>query len=223
MPKTNLDELYKNGAYLQNNPSWHVEHSGYKAQQVTKLLERNRIHPKKIVEVGCGAGEILNILHGQLPDDVQFFGYEISPQAFHLCQTRAKPRLSYLCRDFLGEPDASCDLVLCLDVVEHIPDYLGFLQRLAPKGTYKIFRIPLDLSWVTLWKCALTDRYTAGHIHYFTKEIALAALKDTGYTVIDCFFDREKKSRLLRRMIARFDEDLAARLFGSCSLMVLAR
>ncbi len=218
-----MNDIYKDGEYLQKNPTWHVEHSGYKAAQVLKLLERNRLVPESVVEVGCGAGEILNILHQKLPATVEFAGYEISPQAFALCGERVKPRLQYHCRDFLAEPAARRDLILCLDLIEHISDYLGFLQRLAPMGNYKIFRFPLDLNWVALWKMNLSARYSVGHIHYFTKEIALAALKDMGYEVIDCYFDREKPSRWIRRMMNRYDADLTARIFGDCSLMVLAR
>ena len=217
-----MKDIYTDGDYLAKNPTWHVEHSGYKAAQVMKLIERNRLSPQTVAEVGCGAGEILNLLHQKLPSQVEFDGYEISPQAFALCQERAKPRLRYHCTDFLAEPGGH-DLILCLDLIEHIPDYLGFLQKLAPKGKHKIFRFPLDLSWMALWKMDLRARYTVGHIHYFTKEIALAALKDTGFEVLDCYFDREKPSRWIRRMMNRYNEDLTARIFGDCSLMILAR
>jgi hypothetical protein len=35
---------------------------------------------------------------------------------------------------------------MAIDVIEDMEDYFTFLRALHKKGTYKIFRIPLDLS-----------------------------------------------------------------------------
>jgi hypothetical protein len=77
-------------------------------------------------------------------------------------------------------------------------------------------------------------RSTVGHIHYFTKEIALAALKDTGYEVVDHFYtntnlelpNRGWKADLMKRprkAAYRLNPDLAVRVLGGFSLLVLAR
>lgn len=50
------DEFYKQGEYLEHNPSWHVEDSAWKAKQIVEMLNRHDIHPRTIAEVGCGAG-----------------------------------------------------------------------------------------------------------------------------------------------------------------------
>src|SRR5690606_39364807 len=57
-------------------------------------------------------------------------------------------------------PDGGFDLVLCIDVFEHIEDYLGFLRILRDKGTYKLFHIPLDMTVLSVLKNsqAYTDR-----------------------------------------------------------------
>src|SRR3974390_3184813 len=56
-------ESYKSGDYLANNPTWDEEDSAWKAGQVLKMLDRNHLAPKSIVDVGCGAGGILASLH----------------------------------------------------------------------------------------------------------------------------------------------------------------
>lgn len=71
---------YSDDTYLQENPTWHIEDSRWKADQVVTMLNRANLHPEKVCEVGCGAGEILNVLSKKLPDNVQFVGYEISPK-----------------------------------------------------------------------------------------------------------------------------------------------
>src|SRR2546430_16201598 len=42
--------------------------------------------------------------------------------------------------------------ILVLDVIEHLPDYFSFLERLKARGRHKIFHIPLDLSVQTVFR-----------------------------------------------------------------------
>jgi 2-polyprenyl-3-methyl-5-hydroxy-6-metoxy-1,4-benzoquinol methylase len=53
-------------------------------------------------------------------------------------------------KDFLEEKDTYFDVVMAIDVFEHVEDYLGFIRRLRVKGEYKVFHIPLDLSVQTV-------------------------------------------------------------------------
>ena len=55
-------DMYLNGQYLQNNPTWDVEDSPWKATVIHQLLKQNNIQAKDIVEIGCGAGGILEQL-----------------------------------------------------------------------------------------------------------------------------------------------------------------
>lgn len=227
--------IYENGEYLRNNPAWGAEDSPWKAQQVLKMIRRNALSPQSVCEVGCGAGEILNRLHEQMPDTVSFYGYEISPQAFEFCQRREKLRLSFRLRDILEEPDVFFDLLLAIDVIEHVEDCFGFLRELRGKARHKLFHIPLDISAQTVFRGRplMTTRRLRGHIHLFTKDTALATLGDTGYEVLDWFYtpgslqapSRSARSRVLqwpRRMLYALNQDLAVRSLGGCSLMVLA-
>jgi len=80
----------------------------------------------------------------------------------------------------------------------------------------------------------IKGRKEYGHLHYFTKETALATLKDTGYTILDWFYtpeqlklpNRSLKASLMnipRRLFFNLNQDLTVRIFGGYSLMVLAR
>lgn len=139
-----------NSDYLQANPTWHAEASEWKATQILKLLQRNNLQPKLIAEIGCGAGEILNQLHFKLIDkSVHFFGYEIAPDAIALCKKREKERLSFYQED-LTISDNYFDLLLLIDVVEHIDDYLGFINKSKTKAEYKVYHFPLDMSVLSI-------------------------------------------------------------------------
>lgn len=230
------EKMYTNGEYLEKNPTWHVEESPWKAKQILKIINRNHLQPNSICEIGCGAGEILNQLYSQMPGNISFVGYEISPQGFNLCQQRKNQRLQFHLKDLLQDDKAFFDIVLALDVLEHVEDYFGFLKKLREKGQYKIFHIPLDISVgaVLLKSFILERRQKVGHIHYFTKETALATLKDTGYEILDYFYapisiDLPTKSfgslplKLPRKIMYKLNKEMTSRILGGLSLMVLTR
>lgn len=181
--------IYQDGAYFKKHPTWHTEDSEYKANDIIRLINRNGIKTTSICEIGCGAGEILNQLSNKLNNDTKFFGYEISPQAFDLCKLRERGNIHFYLRDLLEE-EGYFDIVLALDVFEHVENYLEFLRKLKSRGKCKIFRIPLNISIQSvLFKSRpiLKAREDFGHLHYFSQETALAALQDTGYRIIDFF------------------------------------
>lgn len=230
------ESLYLDGDYLKNNPNWHVEDSSWKAEKIKQILTRNKITPSTICEIGCGAGEILNQLYGTLPNTSNFIGYDISENAIDLAKSRTKERLKFKKQDLLLEDSAPFDLLLIIDVFEHIEDYLGFLRKCRQKAEYKVFHIPLDM---TVQKVLRKDvlmhaRQKVGHLHYFTRETALDTLVDAGYEIIDEFytpwgFEMEQKTFLKKmfqlpfRLFYNLNPDLAVRVMGGSSLIVLAR
>lgn len=229
------EDIYRDGLYLEHNLSWHAEDSPWKAKQILKLFERNGIQPGTICEVGCGAGEILLQLYRQMPAVTTFDGYEISPQAFAMAQSRKRDRIDFHLRNLLDE-DVHFDVVMAIDVMEHVEDCFDFLRKLQMKGVYKVLHIPLDLSVQTILrsKPIMAARKQVGHIHYFTKEIAMATLEDMGYEIIDCFYTagmidlpnkplRTKLLNLPRRALYKIHSDLAVRVLGGYSIMVLAK
>jgi hypothetical protein len=164
-----------------------------------------------------------------------FWGYDISPQALELAARRANERLQFKLIDSREEKENFFDLILVLDVIEHVEDYFSFLRQLRVRSHHKIFHIPLDLSVQTVFrKKALLKRHEMyAHLHYFTKETALRTLKHTGYEVLDYFYTPrsikfglglgEKALKLPRKMCFGIHKDFAARLLGGFSLLVLAR
>jgi len=231
----NAGERYFDGAYLAHNPGWHAEHSPTKARWIDNILTRNRLEPETIAEVGCGSGEILVELHKRRPE-TRFVGFDVSPQAYAICSARQAPGLDFRHADLTTTPAEPFDLLLAIDVFEHVPDYMGFLQALKGKATHTLFHIPLDLSVQALLRGTSYPilRQHTGHLHYFFKYTALATLADCGYEVVDWNYTRSsqelpgkglrtKIANLPRRLTQLFSEDLSARVFGGYSLMVLVR
>ena len=227
--------IYEDGTYLQHNPTWHQEHSPWKAQQIAKILARNQLRPGSVCEIGCGAGGILGALSQELGEQVQFHGYEISPQAFAICSKKQTANVRFSLTDLLAADTAPFDVAMAIDVFEHVEDCFGFLRRFRSKGIHKIFHIPLDLSVQTVLRATplASIRATYGHVHYYTKEMALAVLQESGYEIVDWFYTQGSldlqaswKARLLklpRKILFALNQDLTVRILGGFSLLVLAK
>jgi hypothetical protein len=160
----------------------------------------------------------------------------ISPQAIQRAGTHSNERLHFRVRDVRRDPcDAFFDLILLLDVFEHVEDYMGLVRDVRQKGDLKLFHIPLDLSVQAVIRRngLLLRRDDHAHLHYFTKETALRTLTDVGYELVDYFFtprcielgDRfvQKLARGPRKLCFALAPDLAVRILGGYSLLVLAR
>ena len=228
-----MTSIYDDGTYQQNNATWHVDDSPWKARQALAMLEKHGMVPKTVCEVGCGAGEILRQMSLALPK-AAFTGFELSKEAFAMCQSRASERLHFYNSDVVL-PGRPFDLLLSMDVFEHVEDYFGFLQSLKPKATHKIFHIPLDVSVLSvLWGSMMATRKAVGHLHYFSKDTALATLRDCDYEVIDYAYTRSfdelggktftsRLALLPRKLLFAISPDMASTLLGGCSLIVLTK
>ena len=229
-----MQDMYVTAAYEQNNPSWHEEDSPWKARQIEAMIRRNGLTVDRLAEIGCGTGEILLNLERAFPE-AHLVGYEIAPHAYQRAAAKEMSRTTFLLQDALAGEVPSVDVVLAIDVIEHVEDYLSFLKALKTKARYKILHIPLDLSVQSVARSwpILQLREGVGHIHYFYKETALAALADCGYTVLDTAYTASRlelpnqalSSRLMRlprRLSYALNPDLAVRVLGGYSLLVLA-
>ncbi len=224
---------YIDGTYLAEHSSWHEEDAPWKAEQVRRMIERHGLRPSSVCDVGCGTAGVLCHLAPNLPRTARLVGYEPSLDAMALAESRGK-RIELVAAD-ARKCEEQFDLVLMLDVFEHIEDYLGFLRAVRRNGRRFIFHIPLDLSVQCVLRMSplMSARRQTGHLHYFSRETAVATLEDAGYAVVETTFTRggiELPRSALATRIAALPRDLAsrvapamaARVLGGFSLLVLA-
>ncbi len=229
-------ERYLDGSYASHVPDWHVGESPWKARHALAMLRKNGLALESVCEVGCGAGEALRLIQEGLPASCQLTGYDISPQAIELARTRENARLRFVQGDVTALAGQRFDLTLVLDVVEHLEDYFTFLRALRPLGTHALFMFPLDLSAQSILRPGglLYTRREYGHLHYFTKEVILALLAETGYEVVDWEYalesveqstnaPRRRVLSLPRRIAYALNRDVAAHLLGGSRFLALAR
>jgi len=222
--------MYNDGGYLSKNPGWHENDATWKASQVLSLLGHWDLRPQSIVDIGCGTGGVLEAMAGAL-NGTRLVGYDLSSQAIDLVSRSGQIDLR------VGTPEDvrdHYDLLLSLDVFEHVEDYIGFLRSLRPIADWFVFHIPLDSSAqsVVRERPLLAVRSTVGHLHYFTRGTALASLETAGFRV-SCdrlLFPNDVPGRRMKTRIAnlprslgrRLSPQLSARILGGFTLLVLA-
>ena len=226
--------IYKDGEYLKNNQTWHTEDSPYKSRFVIEAIEKNNVHFSTCADIGCGAGLVTELLAKKYPLK-KFSGYELSPDAQHLIKQREIiANLNFYNENFL-EQGKRYDLVICLDVFEHVEDYYSFLKSLKNKGEKFIFNIPLDMNVTKILTSGIKyAREEVGHLHYFNQYTAIETLKDCGYNIKSTNLSvaflkitprniRQAAILPIRLLSLLLGKNFAAKIFGGVSLVVYAK
>lgn len=228
------ENMYTNGTYQHQNPGWFKEDSAWKALVIYELIKRNRLTPATISEVGCGMGEILLQLAELIKEVKSFTGYDIAPFAIEAARKKETERVRFYLGDFEEAMQTPTDLLLVIDVIEHVPDYYGFLQKLRNKSAHFIFHVPLDLSCRTLLKPQVIrqQRKDVGHLHYFSKEHILWVLEDNGFTIVNVEYTFSETDRntprsfkaYIKRQARNFSfflsKEWSVKLWGGYSIMI---
>lgn len=218
---------YNDGSYLKQNENWHAEDSEWKYRQFKEYLTSSDF--KSVADIGCGAGVVLNLINNEF-DGKELTGYDISDNVEKFWEG-IDPKITFYNEDFFTFNEEQYDVIVSLDVLEHVENYYEFIKKIRGRGKHFIFHVPLDMFVLA----SLTNNYRRkkdelGHLHYYDKNTILEVFKDCGYKVKDYKFTkaykvaktgRAKKMRLLRTIGEKIlGKDLNSRVLGGYSLIV---
>lgn len=172
MKNIHYENLYKN----------EKEHWWYRVRRkiVRDIFERYTDKSKKglkILDAGCGTGALMNevCLFGEV------YGLDFSVNALNFCKERGEQNLTLGSIDKVPFPDNYFDVVLALDVLEHIKDdneAILEVKRVLKKDGLAIFFVPANMF---LW--GITDELSNHFRRYTAPELNKKIIK-TGMTII---------------------------------------
>jgi SAM-dependent methyltransferase len=174
-----LTDLY----HKESTYWWNVSKRG----MVLSLLRssgflENRGELGLAIDIGCGGGYTARVLES----DWRMVGIDISRDSLQLCQSRGLKRLCRVdVREFsLPFKTDSFDLVLALDVVEHVEDDIHALSechRILKVGGLLIVTVPAFMALWSPWDEALGHRrrYTVLRLAETSQQAGLAVKKLT--------------------------------------------
>lgn len=136
----------------------------------------NFFKPCNVLDVGCGIG---NLVGGFLKTGVDVEGVDVSEHAINRAPPEVRPFLKLGDILNLDYPDSKFDLVVCSDVLEHIPQVeCGKVI----KDLYKITN-----RWLALNICLWTEKNARGdltHINLHSKRWWTKKIESLGYCTL---------------------------------------
>lgn len=147
----------------------------------------------KVLEVGCGGGQFISVAADRYPDR-RFLGCDLSSRAI-TAAVASDARTSFAMADVQRLPyaDASIDMVIGLDIFEHLPDphaaLLEVARILKPGGRFYVFMPCEDTRWSIMRLLRripptrdITRRHW-GHLQYVTPAGFTDTILSTGLKV----------------------------------------
>jgi SAM-dependent methyltransferase len=93
-------------------------------------LAKKLPHPPRLLDVGCGDGNLLQIL-AHFPY-ASYLGLDVSAEAIKQAQARNIPRASFAVADFTDDlPDEKFDFIISTGSICYAPDPVAALQKLS--------------------------------------------------------------------------------------------
>jgi SAM-dependent methyltransferase len=211
--------------------------SQFKVSAFLSLLgsihRERRLEIDSYADVGCGGGGVAELMLNGLQSAgfpvEEAAAYDVSPHVLNL----EKPGVSFYYEDFC-QSFRHYSLVTLFDVVEHVPDPLGFLRSVARRCDFLGLHIPLDRSLVNCFFDRFHGRLRyPGHVVVLDSSDALNLVTMSGIMPIDYSYTHgysapsggmtrmQRFSRPFRYAIAHISPWLACRTVGGVSLMVI--
>lgn len=121
------------------NPDWLLNHHRAKIPERTAFAKKlAKLHPKKIVDLGCATGLWLELLNEIMPLDCEFIGIDSDIQSLEIAISRSRSwsrKTSFLQldieKDVISIPSA--DIILAFNIFPYIKDLDAFLNTLNAK------------------------------------------------------------------------------------------
>jgi trans-aconitate 2-methyltransferase len=127
------------------DPDLYNRYAAQRAAPFANLLALIAVRPAmRVVDLGCGTGELTRRLADHLPDS-EVLGLDNSPEMLARAQAHARPGLRFVggsIEAFIQATDARCDLIFSHAALQWVDEHArlipALVQRLAPGGQLAI-------------------------------------------------------------------------------------
>jgi len=147
----------------------------------------------RVLDVGCGSGVLLRHLAGHAGYRA---GVELSTTAAAAAARVADRVVNSPVTAPLPFEPASFDVVVCADILEHLPEpgpALETVAALCRPGGAVVISVPNVANWQArlrllrgVWRYEPTGLFDTGHLRFLTRETLFELVEQSGLTVESC-------------------------------------
>jgi len=156
----------------------------FREKQLAEWIRKFNLKDKKILEVGSGQGEYLELLLKAGGTNV--YGIENSKESVEIAKKKSlNIQQGYLSKDFGHFWEQSFDAFATFNFMEHWPDINGSLNSLhnyLNDGAVGLVEVP---NFDFMLKNGMYSEFTTDHIFYFTEKTLRTVLETNGFEVLE--------------------------------------
>lgn len=160
------------------------EMTRFRQQQFKQWVNDYSLQGKKLIEIGCGSGEFLNIMR---ENDLSIYGLEYGKDSV----AKAKNQGLNIEEGFLNGNtqllnETPFDAFYMLNFLEHLPEPNLTLQGIHHNlvdGAIGLVEVP---NFDMILRNNLFSEFISDHLFYFTQETFISTLNRNGFEVLSC-------------------------------------
>lgn len=176
-----------------NYPFLHIEDSPRKIREIKHVVPGS-FRANSILDIGCSTGLITRAV-GETYKAKIVDGLDVSEPALDLARSQLSVfQESHIFQEEFEDHETQrlYDLVMFIDVLEHMSDPVGALKKASEMGRYSVVRSPLEQTRMNRliknhggknYMKLMGERY--GHIHHFNMDSLSTLFHEGGFDVIN--------------------------------------
>jgi 2-polyprenyl-3-methyl-5-hydroxy-6-metoxy-1,4-benzoquinol methylase len=152
--------------------------------QMKELVKKFSLQGKKVLEVGSGKGEMLDVLEEA---GLTATGIEASLESVKIGQSAGRRMINGYIGDRQEISDGPFDAFVSLNYLEHLPEpgaIIRNIYRNTVADAVGFVTVP-NLEYLLKTKCFY--EFVADHLSYFTQKTLTHAFEGNGFDVLECY------------------------------------
>lgn len=162
----------------------------FKKEQFAQYVQKYNLEGKKVIEIGCGRGEFLQLLSAF---NVEAHGMEHAALSVEYCRTQGLNVVQgYMDNERYWLPEGPYDAFFLLMFLEHMPDPNAVLKGIANNltdGAVGLIEVP---NFDMILRKNIFSEFIGDHLSYFSQDTLRTTLHLNGFDMIECDETRDE-------------------------------